>query len=222
MSTSTKPKPPPPHPTSPPALRGGQIFFFSRIAVYHKSPDSGELQFTPRAWKRRSDPALRAGGAKQVATRLLAGPGLTLPPSGVRAQVRVSVSVRARLGWGFGFQVWGTGVRVSGVGSTSLPVSFGRGMTPRSDQCSEDLISSTLVTSRAGGDSVPDAPYAPPPCPYVALCYQLGGDEKCLCYELLSASQLITNTGVDHACPLVRNQGKASISLTVFPGANEH
>ena len=41
---------------------GIQSLFFYCLDLYHKLPDSGELQCKPRALKRRSDSTLRAGG----------------------------------------------------------------------------------------------------------------------------------------------------------------
>jgi len=40
---------------------GEQIVLFNCLDLYHKSPDSGELQYKSTSYKRRFDPALRAG-----------------------------------------------------------------------------------------------------------------------------------------------------------------
>ena len=44
-------------------LGSDQLATFNCFNVYHKSPDSGERQYESRSRKRRSGPALKAGGS---------------------------------------------------------------------------------------------------------------------------------------------------------------
>ena len=39
-----------------------QIVFLNCLDLYHKLPDSGERQYASKAWEKRFDHALRAGG----------------------------------------------------------------------------------------------------------------------------------------------------------------
>ena len=53
--------------------------FFDCHDVYHKLPDSGELQYNSRTRKRRFEPALRAGGRVNVEATGGAAGKSTLP-----------------------------------------------------------------------------------------------------------------------------------------------
>ena len=69
----------------PQVSEGDHIAVLILLDLYHTSPDAGERQYKSRTWRKRFDPALRAGSTIPVPMRSQPGPstaGQRLPNRG--------------------------------------------------------------------------------------------------------------------------------------------